>query len=413
MGWLFGKKEPKITLTDLDKEYIENVLVSHFRHTYNPIGEKFRIHLPTNEAFPEASTDPRKSLLFTVDRIAADLGIIIPPVVIVFNDQALEWETWREESSAGTSQAPVIQLRDELLKHKALLLTHILLELCNYKLLPLIDDEDLRAGHAEILAGYYGYGVVMLCTYGPGPNILHTNSPFSGAESHLYTLALLCIFHKTDHVPTQSFLSPETFAVLEHYMRTLRTSDEFVRFASNCRAAIELAPLVHMVNTETVYSNKVIDACTQIIRAEPDNPDIFNTRGYAHLLQGNFSKAIADFDQCIELDPYYAFAFNNRSYCKMMTGQLASAINDLDASEMLDPRNSFNYRNRGIYHLLTGNPEQALVQMQRAFAKSPDTEHIHFWLGKAYFALSQLEKAQEQFALSRAKPELPAPEYPL
>jgi hypothetical protein len=66
----------------------------------------------------------------------------------------------------------------------------------------------------------------------------------------------------------------------------------------------------------------------------------------------------------------------------------------------------------GVYHLKKNKPGIALENFKRAQELDVSTELIHFFLGSAYLALDDREKAKAEFEQSKSIPEIPFPNYP-
>jgi tetratricopeptide (TPR) repeat protein len=411
MGWLFGKKSNNITIGGDDRRFVERAVLWQLRFSSGDAGKTFRLHLPNEEEFPEYSSDPKTNLVEVVDRLSRDIGLKEQVTISVFSRTALTWNTWRVGRTISGEPAPVIQVKEELLPHKAHLIVSLLLDLSAIKLTPVFGPDEDMGNEPEMQVTFSGFGIFILCAY-PQINVFPVSQPWLSPHLHLYAMSLLCRLHHADHTAAREYLSDDAYDFLNRMVREHENSDHFLEFRREYHRVMRLVPFLQITTQQAYYAQETIDAYTQLIAAEA-NADYYNNRGYGYLLNGKFHEAIADFNSCIAMDAYYAYAFNNRAYCSMFTGDFQAALADLEISETMDPDNSFNYRNRGIYCLLNGQPEHALVHMKRAFAKDPKTEHIHFWLGKAHFALSDLNEARKQFELSRSLPELPAPEYPL
>ena len=70
---------------------------------------------------------------------------------------------------------------------------------------------------------------------------------------------------------------------------------------------------------------------------------MYNNRGVAYHLQGQYQRAIQDFDQAIRLQPDNAIAYNNRGGDYGRMGQTQRAILDFDKAIELDPDNAEAY----------------------------------------------------------------------
>jgi len=73
------------------------------------------------------------------------------------------------------------------------------------------------------------------------------------------------------------------------------------------------------------------DALTELneaIKAQPTNPILFNTRGYAYYLAKDPKRAIQDYDAALKLNPDYLNATHNRAIARKAAGDKAGSDAD-------------------------------------------------------------------------------------
>jgi tetratricopeptide (TPR) repeat protein/predicted aspartyl protease len=80
----------------------------------------------------------------------------------------------------------------------------------------------------------------------------------------------------------------------------------------------------------------------------PDNGVLFSNRGMVRLRQGEYAKAIDDFDAALKLQPKNAFALYGRGVAKSRKNKNNSGQTDIDAAEMLAPKITERYQRYGI-----------------------------------------------------------------
>ena len=119
----------------------------------------------------------------------------------------------------------------------------------------------------------------------------------------------------------------------------------------------------------------LIRACTALLRPGRETPDgrarAFFNRGRAWSDQGQYDKAIQDFDQAIRLDPHYPDAFNNRGIARGGKGEREKAIQDFDEAIRLDPNHAIALHNRGIAFRVLGRMAEAEADFARARQAGP------------------------------------------
>ena len=80
----------------------------------------------------------------------------------------------------------------------------------------------------------------------------------------------------------------------------------------------------------------------------PDNAGLFSNRGMIRLRQGEYKKAINDFDDALKLQPKNAIALYARGVAKSKKDKNDSGQADIDAAEALAPKIADRYRGYGI-----------------------------------------------------------------
>ncbi|YAI82814.1 MAG: tetratricopeptide repeat protein [cyanobacterium endosymbiont of Rhopalodia sterrenbergii] len=93
---------------------------------------------------------------------------------------------------------------------------------------------------------------------------------------------------------------------------------------------------------------EAITLLNQLINRHPKSAIDYNNRGLMHCKQGNFLRAMEDFEQAIILNPYLDQAYNNRGNCNADLGYLAKALEDYQICLDLNPYNQKAWINKGI-----------------------------------------------------------------
>jgi tetratricopeptide (TPR) repeat protein len=123
------------------------------------------------------------------------------------------------------------------------------------------------------------------------------------------------------------------------------------------------------------FSERLIRACTAVIRSGRQSPEnlarAFFNRGRALADQGQFDRAIPDFDQAIRLDPAYPEAFNGRGVAWSGKGGYDRAIADFDQAIRLDPNYAIAIYNRGLAAQSLGRTAEAAQYFTKAKQVGP------------------------------------------
>ena len=94
-------------------------------------------------------------------------------------------------------------------------------------------------------------------------------------------------------------------------------------------------------SVDTYYNSDFVDAKSGGAAA------IHNTRGIAHLKNGEYDHAIADFSKAIELDPKNVIAYGQRGIAYYYKGKFHRAVDDFSKVISLTPDDAFAYYGRG------------------------------------------------------------------
>lgn len=144
-----------------------------------------------------------------------------------------------------------------------------------------------------------------------------------------------------------------------------------------CTAVIEsgLEPreglVVALYNRASAYQtqgdyDRAIQDYDAAIRLDASDPDTFLNRGVAYGTRGNHARAIRDFDAAIRLDPSNARAFNNRGSSYMAKGTYKHALRDYDEAIRLDPGYAKAFRLRGDVYTALGDHAHASQDYEAA-----------------------------------------------
>ncbi len=109
----------------------------------------------------------------------------------------------------------------------------------------------------------------------------------------------------------------------------------------------------------------------QAIRLDPRNAGAFHDRGTAHDRKGQFDRAIADYDQAIQLRPDLAVAFTDRGIVFTEMRQYDRAITDFGQAIRLDPKYALAFSSRGIAYAFNKQFDRAIADYGQAIRLNP------------------------------------------
>jgi tetratricopeptide (TPR) repeat protein len=112
-----------------------------------------------------------------------------------------------------------------------------------------------------------------------------------------------------------------------------------------------------------------------------DSAESFLNRGIANIQQGEYDRAIENFDRAIELKPDFPDAFNSRSYAYLHKGEYDRAIEDCNRAIELKPDFPDAFNNPV---LCSKRHHNQIAAGQVPIVPYPDGRHLsHFRLGCA------------------------------
>jgi tetratricopeptide (TPR) repeat protein len=155
-------------------------------------------------------------------------------------------------------------------------------------------------------------------------------------------------------------------------------------------------------NSETLWS--------RVIQYEPWNTEAYNNRASHYYDQGEYEKALADYDSALRLQPSLGRAhankrrsayFNDRAITYVRLGRYAEALADESQAIGLRPTQASYYFNRGNIYFLTGRYPEARDDLDRAIAASPVPVPAYFKKrGQIYRRLGMEDEALQDMERS-------------
>lgn len=150
-------------------------------------------------------------------------------------------------------------------------------------------------------------------------------------------------------------------------------------------------------SVDRTSSEPRIRGCTALILADGETPRIlsvaYNNRGNAYVAEGEYDRAIQDYDQAIKVNPNYAKAFNNRGVAYARKGQHDLAVRDFNEAVKLDPDYAVAFANRAETYLTAGQHDRAAKDYDEAIRLKPMIGAA--WNGRCrtHAAIGELQRA--------------------
>jgi tetratricopeptide (TPR) repeat protein len=122
----------------------------------------------------------------------------------------------------------------------------------------------------------------------------------------------------------------------------------------------------------------------QLIFRHPENAIDYNNRGLIYFQSGEMQKAFCDYNSALKLNPYLASAYNNRANYYAACGQLAAALTDYDQAINFNPCHVRAWINRGITLRDLGQYEEAIENFEVALVFGQLEGHVWAERGRTY-----------------------------
>ena len=129
----------------------------------------------------------------------------------------------------------------------------------------------------------------------------------------------------------------------------------------------------------------------------PEEANAWNTLALLEAEKENLSQALSLIEKALDISPNEAYFLNNKGYVLLKMDRMEEAAKAIDTSLLIDPQNAWAYRNKGIYLYATGQYDEAVRLLEKAYEMDQRVEDTPLWLGRAYLALGNKQKACENF----------------
>ncbi len=152
-------------------------------------------------------------------------------------------------------------------------------------------------------------------------------------------------------------------------------------------------------NSEAITSyNRAIAANSQWGKANV--ADVYLNRGNLYIDQGDYQRAIADYDQVIRLNPKSAVAYALRGLAYQRQGNNRAALSDSNQAARIDPNNAVAYFARGLSYHSQRDYQGALAAYEKATILDAKLLGAVNNLGLIKYELQDIEGAIRQFQAS-------------
>jgi protein O-mannosyl-transferase len=143
------------------------------------------------------------------------------------------------------------------------------------------------------------------------------------------------------------------------------------------------------------------------VKKSPNSAEVRNNLGLAYAAQGQFDRAIAEYQTALQLKPDYATAHYNVGIAYASQGQFDRAITEYQTALRLSSDFAEVHNNLGFAYASQNQFDRAIAEYQSALRLKPDYAMAHYNLGIAYASQDQFDRAIAEYqAALRLYPDL-------
>jgi len=156
------------------------------------------------------------------------------------------------------------------------------------------------------------------------------------------------------------------------------------------------------VGCATEKSIEKVPPPTEKLPLTKESAEIYLNRGIDYSQQGEYKKAVSDYNKAIEIDPGFVVAYLNRGFTHSKMGEYEQAISDYTKAIELNPRYAIAYRNRGFVYRKIGENDKAIADYTRAIEIDPKDAVAYYYRGNVYYSKGEYDKAWEDVRRARS-----------
>lgn len=150
----------------------------------------------------------------------------------------------------------------------------------------------------------------------------------------------------------------------------------------------------HLENGE--WAEAIADY-SEFLRLNPKNSEAYKNRGHAFCQEGEYDEAIVDFTKVIQLNPQDSNAHCKRGFAQFKKGHFLKAIDDYNQAIRLDPQDAEAYCNLGLVYFEKRDYERAVANLKTAIRFNSNHAEAYYRLGLVYAKTGKTHRAITNF----------------
>jgi Flp pilus assembly protein TadD len=131
----------------------------------------------------------------------------------------------------------------------------------------------------------------------------------------------------------------------------------------------------------------------QLLRKDPNNPQILYNLGMAHSEQGQLEESIDTLEKCIALAPDMSNAYAALGFSYARIGKYKEAAQKTRQSLELDPDNFYGWKNLGGVYAKQRRFEEALEALEKANSLQKDVPEVLYALALVHEEMGDMREA--------------------
>jgi tetratricopeptide (TPR) repeat protein len=162
---------------------------------------------------------------------------------------------------------------------------------------------------------------------------------------------------------------------------------------------VVIALLALMTSQSRSYAKMFLNPETLWTYELQHNPNAYlahNNLGYALLLKGGPSEAIAQYEEALQINPGYAIAHNNLGNALLEMGQVSQATQEFETALQINPDFAEAHNSLGDALQQKSWLTEAIEQYEQALRINPDFVEAHNNLGNALLKTGQVSQAIQE-----------------
>jgi len=139
--------------------------------------------------------------------------------------------------------------------------------------------------------------------------------------------------------------------------------------------------------------------------------EVYDLLGMCHTMQKNYDEALVCYDRALSLRPSKASSYSNRGSAYVKLNRLREAFNDFSTAIKLDSSLSDPYEGIGECYCKGGQYAYAITYLNKAISRDRENFESYYYRGCAYQKLGQTQAAAKDFAEAKRLGYEPGKQY--